>query len=184
MSKYTYNDIMSVFKWAQKNPKSNIEEWFDWNSENISKEELDYFKDVKFFKFEIGKTNFMLLSIDTFKIENFIQKFAGNKPFISWHPMPGEYYENLCVITFDDIDMKEWNNFKSFKDAKFSSDNKKRITFITESDENKFYENMKKLEREKIRLWDSTGQGSALNVFINRESKFDFKPIKELFKEV
>jgi hypothetical protein len=57
MSKYLYKDIKSAFEYAKKNPESTIDDWFDYTSKVIIKEELEEEKTKNILTYEVEHDN-------------------------------------------------------------------------------------------------------------------------------
>lgn len=196
MTKYLEKDLESVLKFGQNNPNSTLEDWFEYNSKHITKNELESFDGITYDKFIIKDVEYFIFNYKTADHQNnFINKFVGNKEYIELINLPGEYYENIfTIITFDRIDLSIWDDYEGYKGVKTISDDTNTVKFtynlFEDFDEDDIEIILDKwgyhedyLENNNIALWDNC---SILRAYIDKSSidKLNFKPIKELFKVV
>lgn len=194
MNKFLEKDLKSVLKFGQKNPNATLDDWFGFNREHITKEELELYKDIHYYKFQIKGVDYFIFnysSIDNYN--SFNSKFIGNRGYIKLQNLPSEFYNNIySIITFSGLDISKWDDYKVCEGIKTISDDTNTVMLtcdvfneyedegVLEENLDKWDNHLKYLEHNNIGLWDTH---SVLRGFINIQSidKLNFKPIKELF---
>lgn len=200
MGNYNRNDITRAFKWAQKNPKSTYDDYLDFNSKNITDDELKDFEDFQYDKVILTlkdkKYEFIIIKnkITYLNLERLPQRLVGTKGHYLLTPMPGEWYNGICVLHIspnkNDIffTISDWNSVDGIKGLYIIGNEKLKFTF--EYDDKEFdelnYEKIEsfknKLSQKYYKLWDNQ---SRLHSFVNGDlNTFDWKPASKLFKKI
>jgi len=119
MGHYYNKDIISALEFGKTNPNADIEDWFDYNSRNITEQEIDWYKNIQYSILTIGlneKKFEIFLFRDTQQsydmVQNFINKFTGIREYYELQHMPGEFYGTThYLISFDKdlYDLEKWN---------------------------------------------------------------------------
>lgn len=114
MNRYNFNDLESLYNFVKENPNKNLEDWLVFNSETLSEVEIEKYKNIYYYEFELNKVTYHLFYSNSNILEEYLTKFTGNKPYIFFQPV----FTNkiaLCsaVICFEDI---EYDDFITYKD--------------------------------------------------------------------
>jgi hypothetical protein len=203
MSKYLYKDIKSAFEYAKKNPESTIDDWFDYTSKVIIKEELELFEGVDYYKFEVElynneKAEFLFIKdYSSAKTEYFIDKFSGNKSYYHIYGAPGSSYNQYFSLFTNNNEfgvLSKWEDYEDFKGVKIMrhEDSNLKIDFVywdyplkagverNEIDFENIDHEKYRLKQDGAPLWN----GGALSAYMTIYDKIEenLKPVSELFE--
>jgi hypothetical protein len=191
-------DPTHAFEFGQKNPNAKFSDYLAHQSRNITKSELNRFKDFSYDKINLTlkgqEYSFLVFrNIRSYlNLESLPTRLAGVREHYLLTPMPGEWYSGICVLHIPDSESQEsffclndWDLYQDHKGLLITGSEDLIFTFFfdadIESDKEWKYPLLKNYNSDKpglIKLWDNQ---SELHGYINPNS-FNWKPIDDLFQ--